>query len=270
MAVIPAGRYLMGATPGEEERESLADEFRGRSEPQHGVTLRRFSIGRLEVTRGEYRAFVEATGRPGGGCFVWARTRFEPDPLASWRNPGYAQDDAHPVTCVSWEDATAYTAWLGRRTGRNYRLPTEAEWEYAARAGTGTVRFWGDDARLSCEYANGADAAAAAQIPGAEDWPTAACDDRHAYTAPAGSYRPNAFGLHDMQGNVEEWTQDCWNANYAATPRDGSAATAGDCSQRAVRGGSWEDGPVGLRVAYRVGSPASVRVHRRGFRVAAD
>ncbi len=270
MVVIPGGRFLMGAAPGEEERENLADEFRGRSEPQHGVTVQRFAIGRFEVTRGEYRAFAEATGRAAGGCFVWVGTRFELDAAASWRNPGYAQEDTHPVTCVNWEDATAYAGWLSRRTGRNYRLPTEAEWEYAARAGTRTARFWGDDAGVSCRYANGADASAAAQIPGAAEWPAAACDDRHAYTAPAGSYRPNAWGLHDMQGNVEEWTRDCWNASYAGAPRDGSAATTGDCSLRAVRGGSWEDAPAGLRVAYRVGSPAVVRVHRRGFRVAAD
>jgi formylglycine-generating enzyme required for sulfatase activity len=192
------------------------------------------------------------------------------DPAKSWRNPGYPQDDAHPVTCISWEDAHAYVMWLSQYTGRTYRLLTEAEWEYAARAGTATTRFWGDDADKSCDYANGADRSTAQRVPGADNWYVANCDDRYAYTAPAGSYRPNAFGLHDMLGNVEEWTQDCWIGNYRGAPTDASAVAAGDCSLRVVRGGSWDDAPVGVPAAYRVGSPTIVRVYRRGFRIATD
>ncbi len=268
MVVIPAGRFVMGAAPGEEEREGLSDSFRNRSQPQHGVTVKRFSAGKFEVTRGQYRVFAQATGRGSDGCFVWTGPGFEKDPARDWRNTGYAQDDTHPVVCVSWDDASAYAAWLGQRTGRSYRLLTEAEWEYAARAGTTTARFWGDARDGSCDYANGADLTTRAQVPGAGSWAFADCNDRYAFTAPVGSYRANAFGLHDMLGNVWEWTQDCWNGNYSGAPADGSAWAAGDCSHRAVRGGSWEDAPLGLRTAYRVGSPTVIRVYIRGFRVA--
>jgi formylglycine-generating enzyme required for sulfatase activity len=270
MVAIPAGRFVMGAAPGEEERTSLAEEFRNRSQPQRRVDVKRFSAGAFEVTRGQYRAFAEATGRGSDGCFVWRGSAFELDSTKSWRDPGFAQNDTHPVTCVSWEDANAYVMWLSQHTARRYRLLTEAEWEYAARAGTTATRFWGDDANLTCNYANGADHATRAGAPEAGTWHVAGCNDGHAYTAPVGSFRPNAFGLYDMLGNVEEWTQDCWNGNYKGAPTDGSAVTAGDCSLRAVRGGSWDDAPVGVPSAYRVGSPTTVRVYRRGFRVAAD
>lgn len=266
---IPAGRFVMGAAPGEEARENLAPEFRHRSEPQRTVAVRRFSAGRYEITKAQYRAFVEATGRRGEGCFGWTGAQFELDPTKDWRNPGYPQDDMHPVTCVSWEDASAYAAWLSERTGRRYRLLTEAEWEYAARAGTATPRFWGDAAN-ACEYANAADVATAAQVAVARSWDSAKCNDRHPYTAPVGSFRPNAFGLHDMLGNAAEWTEDCWNATYRGAPSDGSAAAHGDCALRAVRGGAWDDAPVGVRAAYRVGSPTTVRVYSRGFRVARE
>jgi sulfatase modifying factor 1 len=140
------------------------------------------------------------------------------------------------VVCVSWEDASAYVRWLSQKTGKRYRLLTEAEWEYAARADTTTTRFWGDDAHRSCDYANGADVAAAARLSDVSIGAHALCDDRYAYTAPVGSYRANAFGLHDMLGNVWEWTQDCWNTTYSGAPTDGTAWDAGDCSMRAVRG----------------------------------
>jgi len=270
MLIIPAGHFVMGASPDEETREHLAEPFRNRSQPQRTVNVRRFSTGKFEITRAQYRAFAEATGRGSDGCFVWAGAEFEKDRTKDWRNPGYAQDDTHPVACVSWDDANVYVRWLSQKTGKNYRLLTEAEWEYAARAGTATIRFWGDDEKLSCGYANGADVTAAAQVPDARNWGGVHCDDRYAYTAPVGNFRANAFGLHDMLGNVGEWTQDCWNANYNGAPTDGSAWTAGDCALRVVRGGSWDDAPQGLRAAYRVGSPTGIRVYGRGFRVARD
>jgi formylglycine-generating enzyme len=270
MVVIPAGRFVMGAAPGEEDRENLSAPFRNRSQPRHEVNVRRFSTGKFEVTRGQYRVFAAATGRGNDGCFVWTGTEFEKDPAKDWRNPGFAQDDTHPAACVSWDDASAYVKWLSQTTGKPYRLLTEAEWEYAARAGTTTPRFWGDDGHRACSYANGTDRSTQAQVPAARDWGSADCDDGYAYTAPAGSYRANAFGLHDMLGNVGEWTQDCWNANYTGAPIDGRAWVAGDCDLRVVRGGSWDDTPQGLRAAYRVGSPTVIRVYGRGFRVARD
>jgi formylglycine-generating enzyme len=270
MVVIPAGQFVMGTAADEEDRENLAATFRHRSQPPRRVTMQSFSAAKFELTRREYRAFAEATGHRGNGCFAWNGADFELDPHKDWRNPGYAQDDSHPVACTSWEDAQAYTRWLSRVTGKRYRLLSEAEWEYAARAGTTTTRYWGDDVNRQCDYANGADAAATALLPAARRWGSAACNDRHAYTAPAGSYRANAFGLHDMLGNVGEWTQDCWNADYRGAPAGQQAWTTGECALRAVRGGAWDDAPTGSRAAYRVGSPVTIRLYSRGFRVARD
>jgi formylglycine-generating enzyme required for sulfatase activity len=268
MVTIPAGRFFMGAAPGEEARENLAVPFLHRSQPQRSVEITVFAAGKYEITRGQYRVFAEATGRRGDGCFSWNGTAFEIDAGKNWRNPGYAQNDAHPATCVSWDDASAYAQWLVAKTGRPYRLLSEAEWEYAARAGTTAARFWGNDGDRSCAYANGADQTTALQVAGAAGWARADCDDRHAHTAPVGSFGANAFGLHDMLGNVAEWTQDCWNGNHEGAPAEGRARTNGDCFLRVVRGGSWEDAPVGMRAAYRVGSPTVIRVYTRGFRVA--
>jgi formylglycine-generating enzyme required for sulfatase activity len=270
MVSIPGGRFVMGAAPGEEEREQLGEPFRHRSEPQREVAVRSFAAGKYEITRGQYRVFAEATNRGSDGCFVWTGYDFAIDNTKSWRNAGFSQDDAHPAVCVSWEDANAYALWLSRTTGKNYRLLSEAEWEYAARAGAMTARYWGNDGDQSCEHANGADRTAQAQIPDAIASYVANCRDRHAFTAPVGSYRANGFGLHDMLGNVAEWTQDCWNGDYKGAPTDGSARESGECFMRAVRGGSWDDNPLGVRSAYRVGSPIVIRLYSRGFRVARD
>jgi formylglycine-generating enzyme required for sulfatase activity len=267
---MPAGRFVMGAAPHEEEAENLLDAFRHRSEPQRSVAVAAFLAGRYEVTRSQYAAFEEASGHRARGCFRWTGRDFELDSATYWRTPGYPQDDTHPVTCVSWNDAQRYVEWLSATTGKRYRLLSEAEWEYAARAGTATSRFWGDNADAVCRYANGADRAARERVADASNWFGAQCDDGHAHTAPVGRFEPNAFGLHDMLGNVGEWTQDCWNENYRGAPSDSRARTDGDCSQRAVRGGSWDDSPVGLRAAYRVGSPVVIRLYTRGFRVARD
>jgi len=272
MVVVPAGRYTMGVSPGEEERERLAEEFRGRSEPRHDVAVDAFAIGAHEVTRAQYRAFAAATGRSTAGCFVWSGAAFVHEAARSWRSPGFEQGDEHPAVCVSWEDAQAYVEWLSARTGRRYRLPSEAEWEYAARAGRASIRYWGDDASIACAYANGADRATRERAPNAIGSEIHDCRDGFVYTAPVGGLRPNAFGLYDMLGNAAEWTQDCWNRDYGnADARSGAAANlSGECSLRAVRGGAWDEGPAGLRAAYRVGSPTTIRVYGRGFRVARD
>ena len=268
MVVIPGGRFEMGAAPGEEEAEGLQDQYRNRSQPGRMVGVGPFAAGRFEVTRGQYRAFVQATGREGTGCWVWNGKEFAKDTGKSWRDPGYVQDDGHPVVCVSWEDAKAYTAWVTRRTGKTYRLLTEAEWEYAARAGTVTRRYWGDGRNGSCAYANAADRTAQRSVPGVSNLQVAECDDGHAYTAPVGQFRANAFGLYDMLGNVSEWVEDCWNGSYSGAPTDGRAWTAGDCGRRVLRSGSWFTPPRFNRVAMRAASDREDRYDVRGFRVA--
>lgn len=271
MVVVPAGRFVMGAAPDEEAREQLGAGFRGRSEPRREVVVPAFALGVHEVSVAQYRAFAAATGRgDGDGCFVWSAAGFVTDARRSWRDPGFDQGEDHPAVCVSWDDARAYVAWLGARTGQRYRLPSEAEWEYAARAGSTAIRFWGDDPGAACLYANGADRATREQAAAAIDGETHDCADGHARTAPVGRFRANAFGIHDVLGNAAEWTEDCWQPDYRAARADAGASAAGDCSMRVVRGGAWDEGPAGLRLAYRVGSPTTIRVYGRGFRVARD
>ena len=268
MVLIPAGQFVMGASPGEEERENLHKDFRDRSQPLHRVEVRRFAAGKFSVTRAQYEVFVSATGRKSDGCYLWTGSKWEIDLAKNWRNPGYAQDERHPVACISWDDASAYVQWLSQKTGKSFRLLSEAEWEYAARAGTTTYRYWGDDGNLSCSYANGADQTAKAQVPGASNWRVATCNDGYAYTSPVGSFQPNSFGLYDMLGNVWQWTQDCWNPNYSGSPTDGSAWLGGDCSQRVLRGGSWISGLPYLSTAFRNLDPTASRYFYQGFSVA--
>jgi formylglycine-generating enzyme required for sulfatase activity len=203
----------------------------------------------------------------GDGCFAWTGQKVEKDLSKSWRNPSYPQNDRHPVACVSWDDAKVYTAWLSRKTGKSYRLATEAEWEYAARAGTSTARHWGDDGNQGCGYAN-----VAAQKTKflASPWALANCNDGHTYTAPVGSFRTNAFGLHDTIGNVWEWTEDCWNDNYNGAPTDGSSWQTGDCQIRVLRGASWASFPSDARSASRNRYDTVNRNFDFGFRVARD
>lgn len=270
LVTLPAGYFTMGAAPDEELLEQIAGEFRGRSAPQRGIEVARFSIGRFEVTRGEFRAFAAATGHQSPACFVWEGGEHRLVSARSWQSPGFAQDDRHPATCISWQDAEAYTRWLSRITGRRYRLPSEAEWEYAARAGTTGHRYWGNTMTEACRYSNGADLTTRREVPEAADWAISDCSDGYAHTAPVGRFAPNAFGLHDMLGNVAEWTADCWSPDYRGAPATAAARSDGDCNLRAVRGGAWDEASAGLRAAYRVGSPVVVRVYARGFRVVRD
>lgn len=231
MVIIPAGRFSMGSSDSEPGRDT--DE-----NPVHRAAIpRAFAAGKYEVTVGEYAAFAQETARSSSGCFIFKDGKFQNDSAANWQSPGFAQTANHPVACVNWDDAKAYAEWLTRKSGKNYRLLSEAEWEYAARAGTTTAYYWGDNANAGCSYANGADQTAKATLPA--NFIYANCSDGHTYNAPAGSFQPNAFGLHDMSGNVWEWTEDCWNANYNGAPNDGSAWTSGECGRRVVRGGSW-------------------------------
>ena len=218
---------MMGSPPSEEGR----DDDEG---SMHWMTIAEpFAVGVYEVTFEEWDACVS-----GGGC-----GEYRPDDRGWGRG-------SRPVIEVSWRDAQAYVAWLSRKTGEEYRLLSEAEWEYAARAGTTTRYHWGDDIgrnRANCN--NGT------------------CGDSWDHTAPVGSFGANGFGLHDMHGNVREWVEDCWNGSYAGAPEDGSAWESGDCGRRVLRGGSWGFYPGNRRAAYRVWFDAGGRYDSIGFRV---
>ena len=183
----------------------------------------------------------------------------------SWRSPGYEQDDSHPVTCISWNDAQSYLHWLADKTGRKYRLLSASEWEYAARAGIANNAATAVDPTRICESANVADLTTGATYPG---WAHFDCKDNFIHTAPVGSFQANAFGIYDMIGNVFEWVTDCWNDTYAQAPLDGSAWMDGDCGQRVLRGGSWFTPPRYVRAAFRNRFDADYRGSSFGFRVA--
>jgi formylglycine-generating enzyme required for sulfatase activity len=230
MAVVPGGSFTMGSSNTETAADS--DEF-----PQHTVTIAApFAVSKFEVTFENWDTCYEL-----GGC------RIRPDDF------GWGRGD-RPVIGVDWDDAQQYVAWLSKQTGKSYRLLTEAEWEYAARAGTTTAYSWGDDVKEDGK-------AMADCFDCGSRW-----DDME--TAPVGSFAPNAFGLHDMLGNVWEWVEDCYHDSYEEAPKDGSAWTNGDCKERVSRGGSWGDLPqVLLRTAFRLRTPPVNRYEGLGFRV---
>jgi formylglycine-generating enzyme required for sulfatase activity len=275
MVMIPAGSFEMGSPDGEKDR--WPD---GREGPVHKVAIGyTFALGKHELTRGEFARFVNASSyktqaERSQGCFAWDGKAWALDASKNWRNPGFAQADNHPVVCVSWNDAQAYLAWLNEKVpGKAFRLPSEAEWEYAARAGQGGKRFpWGDDLNYSqiCEFANGMDmdTTGKAKVPGVT-WTAASCSDGYAYTAPAGSLKPNAFGLYDMHGNAWEWVQDQYHENYQGAPADGSAwVSGGEQARRVLRGGAWYYDPRILRSAGRIRYAPDGRIYDAGMRIA--
>lgn len=248
MVVIPAGEFLMGSPPKEKPRR----ESEG---PQHAVTIAKpFALGKYEVTYGQYAKFVTATGHVSGkSCVVWTgKIGGEPLTGKSWKDPNFPQGDDSPVTCITWGDGKAYAAWLSKTTGHRYDLPTEAQWEYAARAGTtGASSIPTGPGDTACKYANTSDLSAK-ENGGGPDWKYAQCYDGYgARTAPVGQYEPNPFGLHDMYGNVWEWIEDCWHDSYVGAPTDGSAWITEDCGTRVVRGSSLSAPPDNLRSSVR-------------------
>lgn len=262
MIVVPAGAFEIGSP--------LEEPGRGVDEgPLTVVKIPQpFAVARFEITRGEYEAFLRATGRPVlGGC-VTDRAKpgeWAPHPEMSLRDPGFPQGDDHPVVCVTFDDAQAYVAWINGRTSGGYRLLSEAEWEYVARAGTRSAYPWGSDAGGGCADANGADQTIGDVFP---DWKVAGCRDGAMRTAPVGRYRPNPFGLHDLIGNVGEWVADCATQSYEALPRDGSANLTGDCARRVVRSGSWGSQVKDYRVANRIRYPVGQVDDSIGIRLA--
>lgn len=276
MVALPGGTFTMGSPQSEPERR----KFEG---PRSGVKVAGFAISETEITRGQYAAFVDETRRPAAkGCFTYGFSSFSDasavDPAASWRNPAFAQTADHPVVCVSWQDARDYAAWLTRKTGHTYRLLSEAEWEYAARAGTTTTFFWGTDENRGCVYMNGGDPTLLRDLPAAQEEAIGKslsegdagarflkCDDGSAFTSAVRRYEPNPFGLYDMTGNVWEWIEDCW---HEALPASGAAQVQEACEFRRTRGGSWDDFPEELRSARRSRLDPGLRRNDVGFRLA--
>ncbi|MGH1350728.1 MAG: formylglycine-generating enzyme family protein [Methyloligellaceae bacterium] len=241
MVVVKGGSFLMGSPPEEKGHEKF-------EVPQHEVNVGSFAVGQFEVTYEEWSACVK-----GGGCDGY--------------NPRVRNKGKHPVTRVSWNDAQSYVKWLKSKTGKNYRLLSEAEWEYAARAGTATPYYFGEDKNKICDYANGADKRSIISFI------KLICGDGSKYTAVVGSYKPNAFSLYDVYGNVREWVEDEWHPNYDRAPTDGTAWVKKKKSLTAdhvLRGGSWTSSPYSMRSAARVYKGADFRSFTIGFRVARD
>ena len=263
MVVLPSGTFRMGS-----EVDGYA-QVGPSTRPVRDVEVAMFAAGRYEVTRAQYAVFATATGRAvDDGCYTnevgqpWELVPWGWDVNVSYRSPGFDQDGDHPIVCVNWADATAYAAWLSGVTGRVYRLPSEAELEYAARAEPGP-RYWGD--AWDCKAGNSRDLSWR-QHP---EVPFTNCHDGVVSTRAVGSYEPNAFGLFDVLGNVWEWAADCWHENYAGAPVDGSAwLTGGDCRRRVKRGGSWVDPVMHIHPARRNADPVGHRYVVTGFRVA--
>jgi formylglycine-generating enzyme required for sulfatase activity len=223
MVVVPPGEFDMGS------RETPFES------PPHRVTIAKsYAIARRETTFGEWDACVAE-----GGC------TYKPD------DHGWGRGN-QPVIDVSWADAKSFVVWLTQKTGRAYRLPSEAEWEYAARAGTTSKYWWGKDIGKSNANCDGCGGVSLHK------------------TMPTGSFRPNGFGLYDTSGNAYEWVADCWNDSYAKAPKDGSAWTSGQCSQRVLRGGSFANNFSAARSAARFRYDIDVRYYANGFRVVRD
>jgi formylglycine-generating enzyme required for sulfatase activity/cytochrome c553 len=275
MIPVPAGSFLMGTA----EADRLTDPRTGKPAtndgPQHQVDIREpFDIGKYEVTVAEFRRFIEATGyEPIEKCMGFSKEEsFKISADITWDKPDFDQYDNAPVGCVSFFDAEAYSEWLSTISGEAYRLPTEAEWEYAARAGSSSSYYWGNDEAAACDYAN-------VRSPGAfsiskrqaesdmnDGFP---CDDKAGQSAPAGSYKANAFGLHDMQGNNWEWVADCSHKSYADAPTDGRAwLDEKTCRFGVIRGGSYLNRVERSSATVRAGRPRSGGATNMGFRVA--
>lgn len=269
MVVIPTGSFMMGAPDNEEGRSETET-------PQHRVTLAKgLAMARTSITVGQFRDFVRSSGyKPDserlGGASVYDERGgvLRDDTHADWQDDyaGHTADDNLPVVNISWNDARAYADWLSKHTGKTYRLPSEAEFEYADRGGT-TTRYW---------WGNGTPESKVENLTGSGDrsqrgrrWSNAFRGYRDGFWGPAPvmSFKPNPFGLYDINGNVSEWVADCWHDSYLRAPRDGSAWINPGCSSHVVRGGSWGSAPDQVRSAYRQGVDSRVRSGRVGFRV---
>ncbi len=258
MVEIPRGSFAMGSKKG----QPIPDFARSRLElPVHTANISTpFHVSKNEISFQEYMHFATKAGKtPAAGC--------------PWLLPGAAPSTArsYPVVCVSKKDAEEYTDWLTEKTGFSYRLPSETEWEYAARGGSETNWYWGNVPGAACRYENVADAAyAQAAATFTTKLQTFSCDDKFLLVSPVGTYEANPFGLHDVLGNAREWVADCWSNNYRRSPADGSAYKLRDkktCQEGVQRGGSFVSGPYRSRAAYRLRANVRNRSSLAGFRV---
>jgi formylglycine-generating enzyme required for sulfatase activity len=259
MVVVPPGSFRMGDLSGGGDYSE---------KPIHSVNIGyKFAVGKYEVTRGEFAAFIRESGhRMEDGCWVRnaVEREMEADGSKNWRNPGFKQTDRDPVVCVSWNDAKEYARWLGRDSGVRYRLLSEAEWEYMARASSTSKYPFGNSEGSLCEHGNAADRSTGV------DWRNKSCSDGYGeQTAPVGNFKPNSFGVYDTVGNVLEWVEDCLYDNYNGAPTNGSSWTgSGECRHRVLRGGSWLYKPRAVRSASRAGIEPDFRSSYNGFRIA--
>lgn len=255
MVVVPSGQFMMGSPKSERKRKKHEG-------PQHTVIFTKpIAIGKYEVALDEFEAFVRETKYDAiDRCWARAGSRYKNRLDRSFRNLGFRQSGSHPVACMSWNDAKAFTTWLTTKTGKSYRLLSEAEWEYASRGGTTTPFSTGQ--KIHTDQAN---------FDGNYTYGGSRKGQYRKRTVPIGTFGSNSFGLHEMHGNMWEWVEDCWNDSFVDAPTDGSAWSSGDCSQRILRGGSWNSNPRFLRSASRgVSNDPGKRHHGYGFRVARD
>ena len=274
LVAIPAGSATLGSNADERATAGIVPLFGDREGPPYQVKFAQgFLIGRTEVTRGQYRAFVVATKRPTAptcGVHDAATDSWGPRPGFDWTKPGFAQDDSHPAVCISYDDASAYVAWLSRETGKAYRLPSDAEWEYAARGGTATPWYWGKAPEAGCAIANLLSAGTIAALGAPKSIADRlACANSRSFTVPVASYPPNPYGLYDMAGNAFEWAADCNSPDNRDAHADGSARTTGDCTRHYLKGGAFHTPFWLTRSAVRGAPiPADLHMFTIGFRVA--
>jgi formylglycine-generating enzyme required for sulfatase activity len=252
MVLVPAGEFMMGSP--ENETERYAQEG-----PQHKVKISRpFTLGKLKITRDQFETFLRETSYSiGDRCYTIEGGEVEERVGRSFGNPGFVQEGNHPAVCVNWYDARSYVEWLTRKTGKLYRLPSEAEWEYAARAGTTTPFWWGGS--ITPEQAN---------YDGSTVYAGGDKGENRQKTVPVDNFEPNAWGLYQVHGNAFEWVEDCWNDSYRNALADASAMLIGNCTRHVRRGGAWNYPAATLRSAYRDSRPGTTRGSNMGLRVA--
>jgi formylglycine-generating enzyme required for sulfatase activity len=273
MVLLRGGVFTMGAGPGEEEVDGVPPAMRGRAQPQRQVIVAPFLIGRFEVSRDEFTEFYRATRQKTDNA-CWAEgqdgKRREYSGF-TWRKPGFPQTGRDPVVCVNWFEVRAYASWLSQVTGKRYRLPSEAEWEFAARGGTTGSRPFTADATAFCGRANVGDLSLADAYKHRRDTARyGVCSDGYPFTSPGGAFPANRYGLHDMLGNAWEWTEDCWNPTHDGAMPDHKPRFTGDCDKRVVRGGGWFNEPWRSTVTFRFRDSTGHNGNMLGFRLARD